>query len=205
MELELIRVVSVLAALAVSVQLVILCVLHALPTGYDPIHDAISDYGVGKYRSLFWAQLVAGATACAAIALALTQLHPYVPKLVVVLLFANALARLLMPAFPTDQSGNRFETVKGTVHMVLAFVAFAAVAAAATGLGGLFTHYPEWSGVKGHLETLGWIVMGGAIATALALIGPRLKRIFGLIERIFTVSVIAWLFAISTELIRFGK
>jgi hypothetical protein len=200
-----IRLLSVLAVVAVSLQFVILCLLHVLPTGYNPVRDAISDYGVGKYRALFWAQLVAGATACAAIAGALSRLHPYVPVVIVALLLSNAAARLLMPAFPTDQSGNRFETVKGTVHMVLAFVAFGALAAAATGLGGFFSQYPHWSGVKGPLETLGWIVLAGAIASALGIVGVRLKRIFGLIARVFTVSVIVWLMVIAIQLARFGK
>jgi uncharacterized protein DUF998 len=87
-----------------------------LPTKYDPVRDAISDYGVGDYRRYFWAQLAAGALACICIAVALTGLHPYVPTLVVVLLLANAAARLLMPAFPTDQSGNRFGTVNAPHH-----------------------------------------------------------------------------------------
>jgi hypothetical protein len=110
-----------------------------------------------------------------------------------------------MPAFPTDQSGNRFETVKGTIHMLLAFVAFGSVAAAATSLGGLFSHDLAWHGVKGLLVALGWVVLAGAVATALALIGARLKRIFGLIERLFTLSVIVWLYVISSELVRLGK
>jgi hypothetical protein len=196
---------GVIAILAVSVQVLILVVLHALPTGYHPVRDAISDYGVGRYRGYFWAQLVAGALACAFVAFALADLHPYAPTVVVVLLLANAAARLLMPAFPTDQSGNRFKSVKGTVHMLLAIVAFGAVAAAATGLGGLFSHYPPWHEAKGLLVALGWAVLAGAVATALALIGPRLKRVFGLVERLFTLSVIVWLYVISIELVRLGK
>jgi Protein of unknown function (DUF998) len=194
---------SVIALLAVSAQLGLLVALHGLPTKYDPIRDAISDYGVGVYRGWFWAQLVAGAAACTSVAIALAGLHPYAPTVVVVLLFANAAARLLMPAFPTDQSGNRFETVKGTIHMVLAVVAFAAVAAAATGLGGLFSHYRAWHSAKSLLVTVGWVVLAGAIACALGLVGPRLKPIFGLIERFFTLSVIVWIYLMSIEIIRF--
>jgi hypothetical protein len=194
---------SVIALVAVSAQLSILVALHVLPTKYDPVHDAISDYGVGDYRRYFWAQLVAGASACIAVAVALTGLHPYVPTLVVVLLLANAAARLVMPAFPTDQSGNRFETVRGTIHMVLAIVAFAAVAAAATGLSGLFSHYPAWHSAKSLLGPIGWVVLAGAVACALGLVGPRLKPIFGLIERFFTLSVIVWISIMSIELIRF--
>jgi hypothetical protein len=194
---------SVIALIAVSAQLAILVALHVLPTKYDPVHDAISDYGVGDYHRYFWAQLVAGALACIGIAVALTGLHPYVPTLVVVLLLANSAARLLMPAFPTDQSGNRFETVRGTIHMVLAVAAFAAVAAAATGLGGLFSHYSTWHSAKGLLVAVGWVVLAGAVACALGLIGPRLKSMFGLIERFFTLSVIVWIYIMSIELIRF--
>ncbi len=192
-----------IALIAVSAQLAILVALHVLPTKYDPVHDAISDYGVGDYRRYFWAQLVAGALACISVAVALTGLHPYVPTVVVVLLLANAAARLLMTAFPTDQSGNRFATGRGTIHMVLAIIAFGAVAAAATGLGGLFSHYSVWHSAKGLLVTMGWVVLAGAVACALGLVGPRLKPIFGLIERFFTLSVIIWICIVSIELIRF--
>src|ERR1700684_760652 len=183
---------SVIALLAVSAQLGLLVALHVLPTKYDPVRDAISDYGVGDYRGWFWAQLVAGAAACTSVAIALSGLHPYAPTVVVVLLFANAAARLSMPAFPTDQSGNRFETVKGTIHMLLAVVAFGAVAAAPTGRGALFSHYSAWHSAKSLLVTSGWVVLAGAVACALGLVGPRLKPIFGLIERFFTLSVIVW-------------
>jgi hypothetical protein len=187
------------------VQVIFLVTLHVLPTGYDPARDAISDYGVGRYRVYFWAQLIGGALACASVALALAELHPFVPTFVVAALLVNAVARFLMPAFPTDQSGGRFKTFKGTAHMVLAFVAFGAVAAAATSLGGLFSHYPQWLRVKNVVATLGWVVLVGAVATALALVGPRLKRVFGLIERLFKLSVIVWLYVMSIELVRFAK
>jgi hypothetical protein len=196
---------SVIAILAVSVQVVVLATLHVLPTGYDPVRDAISDYGVGRYRGYFWAQLVAGGVACIGVALAMAGLPRYVPTFVIAMLLANAAARFAMPAFPTDQSGNRFETVRGTVHMALAFVAFGAVAAAATSLSGLLSHYPEWNSAKGLVVTLGWVVLAGAVACAFALVGPRLKLIFGAIERFFTVSVIAWLYVVSIELLRTTK
>jgi hypothetical protein len=196
---------GVLAVLAVSVQVLVLAVLHRLPTGYEPIRDAISDYGVGRYRKYFAAQLIAGALACACVAVAFGSLHPYVPTFVVAALLVNAGARFLMPAFPTDQAGSRFRTVKGSIHMVLAIVAFAAVAAAATSLSGLFRHYHDWHNAKSLLDALGWVVLVGAVATALALVGPRLNKIFGLIERLFTLSVIIWLYVVSIELIRFAR
>ena len=41
---------SIAAALATAVQAVALIALHLLPTGYNPVRDAVSDYGVGRYR-----------------------------------------------------------------------------------------------------------------------------------------------------------
>jgi len=43
---------------------------------------------------------------------------------------------------------------------------------------------------------------GTVIATAVATVSPRLKPIFGLIERLFSVSSIAWFLVIAIELAR---
>ena len=37
------------------------------------------------------------------------------------------------------------------------------------------------------------------------MIGPRLQRIFGLIERSYYASSIAWFFIVSIELARIGR
>ena len=99
--------------------------LHLLRTGYNPVRDAVSDYGVGRYRAWFWAQAVAGGIAGLALAIALAETTPSVPTLVVAMLVISAVARFLIPAFATDQHGSRFQTVHGTIHMILAIVIFA--------------------------------------------------------------------------------
>ena len=43
---------SIIAALATAVQAVALIMLHLLPTGYNPVRDAVSDYGVGPQQTL---------------------------------------------------------------------------------------------------------------------------------------------------------
>ena len=54
---------SIIAAVATGMQLLALIALHLLPTGYSPVRDAVSDYGVGPYRAGFWAQALAGGIA----------------------------------------------------------------------------------------------------------------------------------------------
>jgi hypothetical membrane protein len=179
-----------------------LIALHLLPTGYDPRTDAVSDYGIGRYRGLFWTQALAGAVACLALAVALGDVKPSVPSLVIVLLVVAGIARLLIPVFPTDQNGSRFQTAHGTIHMILAIVIFAAIIVAASKLGSTLEHRPAWRGVKGWLTALPWVMTGGAVGTLVALRGPRLKRIVGLFERLFYISSIAWFFIVAIELAR---
>jgi hypothetical protein len=59
-----VRAFSIAAVLATAAQAVTLIVLLVLPTGYDPVRDAVSDYGVGPDRGWFRLQAVAdgGAT-----------------------------------------------------------------------------------------------------------------------------------------------
>jgi hypothetical protein len=101
--------------------------LHLLPTGYNPRLDAVSDYGIGRYRGVFWTQTLAGAVACFALAIALGDAKPSMPGLAIVLLLVAGAARLLIPVCPTDQNGSRFQTARGTIHMILAIVIFAAI------------------------------------------------------------------------------
>ena len=133
---------------------------------------------------------------------ALSDAKPSIPSLVIVLLVIAGIARLLIPVFPTDQNGGRFQTTHGTIHMILAIVIFAAIIFAASKLGSTLEHRPAWHSVKGWLTALPWVMTGAAVGILVALRGPRLKRIFGLFERLFYVSSIAWFFIVAIELTR---
>jgi Protein of unknown function (DUF998) len=165
---------SIVAALATVLQACALVALHFLPTGYDPVGDAVSDYGVGPYRGWFWLQAVAGGVGCLALGIALAQLDPFTPTQVVVALIVTAVARFLIPFFATDQHGSRFQTAHGIVHMILAVIAFGGLVWAATGLWSTLRHYPAWQGAEGALTIIPWIMLGSVIAVVLAIRGPRL-------------------------------
>jgi Protein of unknown function (DUF998) len=191
---------SIVAALATAVQAVALVMLHLLPTGYSPVRDAVSDYGVGPYRGWFWLQAVAGGVGCLTLAIALVQLHPFTPTQAVIALIAAGAARFLVPLFATDQQGNRFQTLHGTVHMILAVIAFGGLVWAATGLWSTLSHYPAWHGAEGALTIIPWIMLGSVIAVVLAIRGPRLKPFFGVFERLFYLSSITWALIVAINL-----
>ncbi len=89
------------------------------------------------------------------------------------MLLLSALARVLIAAFPTDQSGNRFATRTGTIHMILAIIIFAALIIAASELAGTLKNEPAWHSVKGLPVVLPWVMTGSAIGILLGSPGPR--------------------------------
>ena len=138
-------------------------------TGYYPVRDAVSDYGVGPYRGWFWLQAVAGGVGCLALGIALARLHPFTPTQVVVALIVTAGSRFLIPFFATDQHGGRFQTLHGTIHMILAVIAFGGLVWAATGLWPTLSHYPAWHGTESALTIIPWIILGCVVAVVLAI------------------------------------
>ena len=98
---------SIVAVIAIAAQTIALIALHLLPTGYNPKTDAVSDYGIGRYRGLFWAQAVSGGVAGFALAIALADTKPPIPNLVIVMLVISWGAPS-HPRLPTDQNGSRF-------------------------------------------------------------------------------------------------
>ena len=197
---------GVIVILAVSVQVLILVVLHALPTGYHPVRDAISDYGVGRYRGYFWAQLAAGALACAFVAFALADLHPYAPTVVVVLLLANAAARLLYASVPNRPVRQSLQIGQGHCPYVPRHCGIRGRGGRCHRFGGSVPSLPPGYALKraSRRSRLGgpcWRSRDCAGAPT----GGRLKRVFGLVERLFTLSVIVWLYVISIELVRLAK
>jgi hypothetical protein len=198
----LIEALATIATILFALQAAALIVLHAAPTGYDPVRDAVSDYGVGRYRGGFWVQVVAGGLGSLLLAIALSQLHPFTPTQAVVALLVTAAARLLIPFFPTDQGGGRFQTVHGTLHMILAVLAFGGLIWAATGLWTTLSHYPAWHGAESLLTIVPWVMLGSVLAVVLAIRGRRLQPFFGLFERLFYLSAFVWLFTVTLELAR---
>jgi len=52
---------------------------------------------------------------------------------------------------------------------------------------------------------LQWLITGTAIATAVAIRGPRLKQIVGIFERLFEVAWVARVYVIAIELVKLSR
>jgi hypothetical protein len=176
---------GVLAAVATLACISFLVAAHLRPTGYDPVRDPVSDYGVGRYTGLY-----AGATASigfAGLLLAAALWREDARWHVIALLVVFALARFALPVFPTDLEGER-PSRTGEIHLLLAALAFAGVC---------------WA-MSAHdaAPWLGWIATVGAVGTLVSLKRLHALRPWtGLIERVFYAAMLAWFLLVSLRLI----
>jgi hypothetical protein len=179
------------------VYVAVVVVLHFLPTGYNPVHNAVSDYGVGQYAPLFRVSLWAGSIAVLALAIGLA-LDPGAPPLVirdVVFLGLVAAVRIGESLFPTTVEGEKL-TRTGTMHYLFAILTFGFTYAAISGLTPDLVKLYPWHSHKGMLDWLSGAVLVGLILVVATLL-PRLRRVFGLCERFFLLVTYGWLVLVA--------
>ncbi|WP_194912840.1 DUF998 domain-containing protein [Catenulispora rubra] len=175
--------------------------LHRLPTGYDPVRNAVSDYAVGNYKSLFRSALLLSSVAVLALAIALT-VDPGAPPLKtsnLVYLYLVPAMRVGMSLFPTDLEGEKL-THTGRLHYLFAIAAFAFTYAAISGMTQTLGGLSPWQSVHGLLYALDWLCLISLILLIVTLI-PRLRIVFGLFERAFLVTTNLWLLVVGICLI----
>ncbi|HUL25592.1 MAG TPA: DUF998 domain-containing protein [Streptosporangiaceae bacterium] len=175
------------------VYVAVVVALHFLPTGYNLAHNAVSDYGVGKYAPLFRVSLWAGSIAVLALAIGLT-LEPGAPPLVIrdlVFLGLVAAVRIGESLFPTTVEGEKL-TRTGAMHYLFAILTFGFTYAAISGLTPDLVKLYPWHSHQGMLDWLSGAVLVGLILVVATLL-PRLRRVFGLCERFFLLVTYGWL------------
>ena len=168
-----------------------LAYLHLAPTGYSPVRNAVSEYGVGFYARWYQAQAASAGTAALLLAGALAKDVSPVPRRVVALLVVLAVARVAIGWFPTDLLGARTRTRNGSIHLLLAVAAFTSASWAGTALRRSQHGQPA----------LGWAMAVCAMGTFLAVHRSPLKPWLGLIERGYYVAMLAWLVLVAVRLV----
>jgi hypothetical membrane protein len=189
-------VLGILAALLTLACAAFIIRVHTLPTGYSPMSNAVSDYGVGAYSRYYRWQTAALAYAALVLAAAIARTTHPVPELIVFLLLTFAAARLLIPSFPTDLDRSR-PTPTGRIHILLAGVAFASIAWCAAAL----PDRVDWPSLHGTLVVLGWIVVATAVASGLALTIRVAEPYLGAVERLFYAATLVWFLVVSLHFV----
>lgn len=182
--------------------LLVLLRLHLLPTGHDPRRAAVSDYGVGAYHRYYRAMVALLGLGAALLVAALAR-GTEAEGLGLAFLGAYAGARLAIAFFMTDLPGQDV-TTRGRIHLVLAAVAFTAIAFGAAEITDAIKGMPGWSEDAGSvLDAEAQAIALTAVLTLVAYLVPVAReRVFGLVERLLYVASLAWLLTAGIHLAR---
>jgi hypothetical protein len=176
---------------ALAIVIASLGYLHLAPTGLSPIHNAVSQYGITRFRAGYRVATLAFAAAGVALAVGLDRAAGSRAASVVVLLAIFAAARAAISWFPMDAPGAA-RTTTGQTHGVLAIVAFTGATLAAFKLAGALSPMAGWHTLA-HVSTALGVLMAVCLAgMALRRSYPPLRENFGAVERGFYVAAIAW-------------
>ena len=172
------------------------CLLALADPQYSLIRNAESDYGVGPNAWLMDVNFILrGAFSVAAIiAIALTTTPRGRSRIGFALVGAWACCSALLAFFPDNPLGTPV-TPSGRIHLLLAGIAFVAVAAGALLISLQIGADPLWRSMRRALLV---VSLFGIVAGTLAILSIRRSAAdFGLYERIFLGLEILWIVLVS--------
>jgi hypothetical protein len=194
------EVLGIAAAVAFVAALVVLVRTHFLPTGRDPVRDAVSDYGVGRHHRHYRVMVVllglGGGLLTAGLARA-----GHAGNVGLAWLAAYSASRLAISGFMTDLPGHRV-TGEGRIHAFLAAVAFTSIAFASSNITGALSDEAGWEGhIHGVLHLFARLVAVTAVGTLASFLVPVAReRVFGFVERLLYAASFAWLLTAGIHL-----
>lgn len=193
---------AVVAAVLLLTRLGLFVALHLTERRYSFVHHAVSDYGVGESHVLFrWMGVVGAAGWLALAAAVLLGQHAWSDSLAVgIALIVLAVTVLAVMVFPTDLEGERL-TRTGVLHYVAAIAQFAILYALTGNFVRLAGHDEGLMPFAGILTVLQWVVLAALIGVVVTLV-PRWRRSFGLFERAFLLSTLAFYLVVAIGLAR---
>ncbi len=183
-----------LAALAFLVYFAGMIALHFLPTGPRPLYHTVSDYSLGRFATMARIMTAVNVLGTLSLLLALRGAAPqHAAQAGLVWLAILALSRLGMVFVLTDESGTK-ATAVGLLHALLAMLSFVAAVFTLTTLSKVSPLASLWRPVLPVLDVLASLAFPLVVLMVLTLVpGLRLRRVFGLMERLFLADVNLWL------------
>ncbi|WP_341940394.1 DUF998 domain-containing protein [Microbacterium sp. LWH10-1.2] len=181
---------AVLAAALWTARLGMFVALHIVRSDYSPVKHAVSDYAVGRTRTLSSIMTWTTAGGWGALAAAVWFGLPEWSDRVGVAAWLGVLAVIFvaLPFVPTTLEGEEMTTI-GRLHM-LAAVAWFAISYSCMGNFVRLAESTVGGGLAATLSVLSVVTMVALVALIGSLVLPWLRsRTFGIAERVFIVAV----------------
>lgn len=193
---------STLAIILGVARMLMFIALHLVPSNYNMVEHAVSDYAVGRTRRLSSIMTWTTAAFWASLALATIFAFPNWDSLtsVVIRLVALTVIFVALPFLPTDLEDSK-ATAVGRLHLVAAVAWFALSYSCMSDFTELLRSDAS-APVTTTLVASGWVALVSLIALVLALLVRPLRRYaFGISERIFLISVNVFYVAVATGIL----
>ena len=174
--------------------------LHLVPSDYDIVHHAVSDYAVGPTRRLAAAMTWTSAVFWLALAVAVALSPANGAAGLAGWMLALTAVFALLPLLPADVEGSA-PTLVGRLHM-LAAIAWFAIAYSC--MGGFIRFFAPSapSGFEALLVAVSWVAAVGLVALVSALVVRPLRPVaFGISERVFLLAVHVFYIAVAVGLV----
>ncbi len=172
---------------------------HFLRPDYDPTWRFVSEYAVGTYGSLmtaaFYALGIASTALLMGLVLGVSREGTSIAGLI--LLGIWCVGVFVAAAFPIDAQGS-IRTIFGSIHGFAALVAFGSLLPGAIAITRCLARDERWKSSRRSLWTLALICPCAFVLYYLA----SSRGFGGLAQRLFFVSILAWLFLVSWKLNR---
>lgn len=191
---------AIVGTVALAVCVFCLLALHFVPSGVNPLRDPVSLYGTTRYSVLYRVQAIASGLCALCLLLALAGQQTNLPVFGLLMLAGYGIARICIAAFMMDAFEKRTRT--GTIHIILAAVAFTTIAIAVGILTTPLLSSPLWNGLREYLSLTVYVTIISAILFLLTRSLPILRRFTGLIERGIYLGALCWLGLVIIPLIR---
>ena len=193
-------------AICILLYFLIMIYLHVKFKNYNPIFHAVSDYGVGnsrKFQIISGVLSIIGSTALISIFLIWDKNFEGKNK-IILWLFVRIFTVIGVVVFLTDIEGDK-KTGIGLLHYLFAILQFTAVINLTSDLTSIFTSMEIGNAFKSSLSILNQIVRYSLAGVILAMLIPILKKVFGLIERVFLFSSAIYFLILNIVLITILK
>ena len=203
-----INIVGYIGVVAVLAFLVLAILLHVLPTGYNPLRNSVGDYAVGKFGGLLTAALLALGIGTLALSLGLASelgAHGGGKRVDVGVAFMVIFAAgMIVAAFVPPEAEGAERTPRGRAHTAAVAIGFTAFTLATVAISPVFRYVAAWIKVAPLFPQIELLVVVLAILMLLARI-RALRAVYGIVERLFFASSLAWLLVAGLHLSQISR
>jgi hypothetical protein len=194
-----IQLLTTIALIGICLFVILIIVLHFLPTGYDALRRPTSEYAVGKYGFFMTIAFLGMSVGSFALVAGLYKGISRRPKLGLILLCIWAIGVLVAMIFPIDAEGAP-STTNGTIHETNGPITFMSLTIGAILVSISFRHNINWDSLYRPAIMLSLIMLIIFISVVISFAAGLTYE--GILQRLYLVTFSSWFIMITLHLRR---